>query len=240
MPTPSLKVGTLFAYLNLTFRLNTMALAIFDLDHTLINLDSDYEWLSFLCAKGEIDKNEFEAANAQFYADYEAGQLDIDTYTQFALSPLTKLSKPHVLALREQFVKDIIEPAILPKAEELLEMHRNKGDHLLIITATNAFVVDPIIKRLGVADFLAIDVEEINGEYTGNYINTPTYKEGKVTRLLDWNKDHNFDLADAYFYSDSANDIPLLEKVGNPFATNPCPRLAGHAMANEWPILHLK
>lgn len=216
-----------------------MTLAIFDLDHTLIHADSDYQWLQFLCDQNAMDAHSVEQSNAKFYADYEAGTLDIDAYTQFALSPLVSLPKEKVLSLREQFMAEIIEPVVLPKALDLLEQHRQQGHHLLIISATNAFIVEPIAKRLGVEDFLAVNVEQINGQYTGRSFGVPTFKEGKITRLHEWNAERGYDLNQAYFYSDSANDIPLLQRVGHPVATNPCPRLQQAAQQYGWPCLDL-
>lgn len=217
-----------------------MALAIFDLDNTLIAGDSDHSWGVFLVEKNLVDAEAYRLANDQFYTDYKNGTLDIRAYLQFSLAPLTRHSMTELRALHDEFMEKHIEPLLLPKAMSLLEEHRRKGDHLLIITATNGFVTRPIAKRLGVADILATDPEIVDGRYTGNFTGTPCFQGGKITHLKDWLKGNQHSLDGAYFYSDSINDLPLLETVANPFAVDPDTRLTAIAQERKWPIISLR
>src|SRR6187551_2176440 len=161
----------------------TVALAIFDLDNTLLAGDSDHSWGVFLVEKQLVDAETYRLANAGFYADYKNGTLDIRAYLQFSLAPLTRHSMADLQALHAEFMRDHIEPLMLAKAEALLKQHRDQGDHLLIITATNGFVTRPIAKRLGVDDILATDPEVIDGRYTGNFVGEPCFQAGKITHL---------------------------------------------------------
>lgn len=217
-----------------------MALAIFDLDNTLIAGDSDHAWGEFLVKQGAVDAETFKRKNDEFYADYEAGELDIFEYIAFSLSPLTMHSKSKILALREQFMAECIEPMILPKAEALLAEHKVQGDTIVIITATNRFVTAPIAERLAVEHLIAIEVEEVDGEYTGNTFGTPSYREGKITRLEEWLQAHPQDLAGAHFYSDSHNDLPLLMRVEYPVAVDPDDTLRAYSQEHGWQILSLR
>lgn len=217
-----------------------MALAIFDLDNTLIAGDSDHAWGEFLVKQGAVDADTFKRKNDEFYADYEAGELDIFEYIAFSLSPLTMHSKSKILALREQFMAECIEPMILPKAEALLAEHKAQGDTIVIITATNRFVTAPIAERLAVEHLIAIEVEEVDGEYTGKTVGTPSYREGKITRLEEWLQTHPHDLTGAHFYSDSHNDLPLLMRVENPVAVNPDDTLRAYSHEHGWQILSLR
>lgn len=217
-----------------------MALAIFDLDNTLIAGDSDHAWGEFLVKQGAVDADTFKRKNDEFYADYEAGELDIFEYIAFSLSPLTMHSKSKILALREQFMAECIEPMILPKAEALLAEHKAQGDTIVIITATNRFVTAPIAERLAVEHLIAIEVEEVDGEYTGNTFGTPSYREGKITRLEEWLQTHPQDLAGAHFYSDSHNDLPLLMRVEYPVAVDPDDTLRAYSQEHGWQILSLR
>lgn len=217
-----------------------MALAIFDLDNTLIGGDSDHSWGVFLVEKNLVDAEAYRIANDRFYADYKNGCLDIHTYLTFSLAPLVRHSLDELSALHNEFMEKHIEPLILPKAEALLQHHRDQGDHLLIITATNGFVTRPIAKRLGVNDILATDPELADGRYTGNYIGTPCFQGGKITHLHEWLKSTRHSLEGAYFYSDSINDLPLLEQVNNPVAVDPDDSLAAIARQRDWRILSLR
>jgi len=218
----------------------SVALAIFDLDNTLLGGDSDHAWGQFLVDRQLADAETYRKANDFFYEQYQNGTLNIDEFLEFSLKPLTQYSMDELAAFHEDFMESCIAPMMHPKAEALLNEHRAKGDYLLIITATNGFITRPIGKRLGVDDILATDPEILNGAYTGKYVGTPTFQLGKVTRLNEWLQDHPFDLSEAYFYSDSINDLPLLEKVGNPVAVDADPRLTELARARQWKEISLR
>ncbi|WP_415911659.1 HAD family hydrolase [Neptuniibacter sp. QD37_11] len=217
-----------------------MSLAIFDLDNTLLAGDSDHAWGEFLCEKGIVDSDEYSRANDYFYEQYKNGGLDIFEFLAFALKPLTQMKRAELDKLHLEFMESKIIPIMLPKAAELLQNHREQGDYLLIITATNRFVTGPIADKLGVDDIIATDPEEVDGEYTGKVAGIPCFQDGKVTRLNEWLKHNDFNLEGSYFYSDSHNDLPLLEKVTHPVAVNPDETLEDHANANLWPVLDLR
>lgn len=217
-----------------------MRLAIFDLDNTLIAGDSDYSWGEFLVQKKLVDAHTYAEANDRFYQQYKAATLDIHEYLCFSLAPLTRYTLDELAELHEEFMRDFIEPMMLPKAKALLQQHRDQGDYLLIITATNSVVTHPIAKRLGVDDILASDAEIVNGRYTGKGTGTPCFQGGKVIRLQEWLKEKNFNLTDAYFYSDSINDLPLLEQVPNPVAVDPDERLEKVAQERGWLVMSLR
>ncbi|MGH1460488.1 MAG: HAD family hydrolase [Neptuniibacter sp.] len=217
-----------------------MSLAIFDLDNTLLGGDSDHAWGEFLCEKGIVDSDEYSRANDYFYEQYKNGGLDIYEFLRFALKPLATLAPEQLNTLHQQFMQEKIEPILLPKAEELLAKHREQGDFLLIITATNHFVTSPIAERLGVDAIIATDPEQVNGRYTGEVSGTPCFQDGKVTRLNKWLEAQNFSLEGSYFYSDSHNDLPLLELVTHPVAVNPDEILEEHASNKLWPVLDLR
>ena len=217
-----------------------MSLAIFDLDNTLLAIDSDHAWGEFLLEQGAVDAQAYREANDRFMADYEAGTLDIHAFLAVALQPLTENSPEQLAAWHRQFMASKIEPHILPKAEELLARHRSRGDTLLIITATNRFITGPIAERLGVDHLIAVEPEMIEGRYTGKVSGIPSYREGKVQRLDAWLEDRELTLADAWFYSDSHNDLPLLEEVDNPVAVDPDPILREVAEQRGWRIMSLR
>ena len=217
-----------------------MTLALFDLDNTLLNGDSDHAFGQFLCTQGVVDSAAFEQTNDQFYQDYQAGTLDIAAYIQFALQPIVTMSADERSALHAQFMETIIEPMILQKGLALLEEHQQQGHTVVIITATNRFVTSPIAKRLGVKHLIATEPEVIEGRYTGRHAGQPCFQEGKITCLNAWLEQHNNTLDGSYFYSDSANDIPLLEHVENPVAVDPCPRLTHYAKEHDIPIISLR
>lgn len=217
-----------------------MSLAIFDLDNTLIAGDSDHAWGEFLCEKGIVDSEEYSRANDYFYEQYKNGGLDIYEFLEFALRPLAKLPRNELDALHQQFMQEKVEPMMLPKAAELLNNHRERGDYLLIITATNRFVTGPIAAHLGVDEIIATDPEEVDGQFTGKVSGTPCFQSGKVTRLNNWLEANPHDLSESYFYSDSHNDLPLLEQVGHPIAVNPDEKLETLANDKLWPVLDLR
>lgn len=217
-----------------------MKLAIFDLDNTLLNGDSDHAWGEFLCEKGLVDRQLYRETNDRFYRQYQEGSLNINEFLEFALSPLQKFQRALLNQLHEEFMRTIVEPMMLPAAHALLEKHRQAGDFLLIITATNAFITAPIAARLGVDALLATQPEEREGEYTGKVIGPPCFREGKVDRLHQWLTETGHSLTGSYFYSDSCNDLPLLEVVDHPVAVNPDPTLLETAKSRDWPILDLR
>ncbi|VAX12038.1 Phosphoserine phosphatase [hydrothermal vent metagenome] len=217
-----------------------MTLAIFDLDNTLLDGDSDYLWGRFLSDEGLVDEESYEIENKRFYEEYKAGVLDIFEFLAFSLQPLSEHSMEELAVLHEKFMNTIIRPRIPPAARQLLEKHRKNGDFLLIITATNLFITAPIARELGVDDIIATDAEIKNERYTGKVEGVPCFREGKVTRLEQWLKQQGQNLAESWFYSDSHNDLPLLERVSHPVAVDPDETLADHAKARGWPILSLK
>ena len=217
-----------------------MALAIFDLDNTLLNGDSDYLWGRFLGDEDLVDAKSYELENKRFYDEYKAGTLDILEFLAFSLKPLSEHSMEALATLHEKFMATVIRPLITDSARQLLEKHRKNGDYLLIITATNDFITAPIARELGVDDIIATNAEIQNGRYTGKVADIPCFREGKVTRLQQWLKLNGQNLANSWFYSDSLNDLPLLEQVSHPVAVDPDDTLADHAAARDWPILSLK
>ncbi len=217
-----------------------MSLAIFDLDNTLIGGDSDYLWGEFLCERGLVDSAGFAADNARFYADYQAGRLDIDDYLRFALAPLRGRPAGELAAWHRDFMASKIEPIVLPRAEELIASHRNQGDELLIITATHAFITRPIAERLGITELIACEGERIDGIYTGEPSGVPSYQEGKVVRLRQWLVGRDTTLEGSWFYSDSHNDLPLLHLVDNPVAVDPDATLRAVAESAGWPVISLR
>ncbi|MBB3332423.1 HAD superfamily hydrolase (TIGR01490 family) [Halomonas campaniensis] len=217
-----------------------MSLAIFDLDNTLLSIDSDHAWGEFLLEQGAVDPVAYREANDRFLADYEAGTLDIHAFLEVALRPLAENSPEQLAAWHQQFMASKIEPHILAKGEELVARHRTRGDTLMIVTATNRFITGPIAERLGVDHLIAVEPEVVDGRYTGRVTGTPSYREGKVTRLEQWLADKELTLDDSWFYSDSHNDIPLLEIVEHPVAVDPDPSLREVAEARGWRIISLR
>lgn len=189
---------------------------------------------------GVVDAAYHKTCNDTFYQDYLEGRLDIHKYLEFALEPLSRYTMDELCRWREEFMRNRIEPLYLAAANRLLAEHRNRGDYLLIITATNRFVTEPIAKALGVDDLIATEPEIVEGRFTGRIQGVPSYKAGKVTRLEHWLKTHPFQLQEACFYSDSHNDIPLLERVGRPVAVDADAELTRVAKERGWEIMSLR
>ncbi|WP_443190818.1 HAD family hydrolase [Pseudomonas indica] len=217
-----------------------MRLALFDLDNTLLAGDSDHAWGDYLCERGILDGVAYKARNDAFYQDYLAGRLNIRDYLNFCLEILGRTEMAQLEQWHREFMRDCIEPIILAKGEALLEQHRTAGDRLVIITATNRFVTGPIAARLGVETLLATECEMQDGRYTGRTTDVPCYQEGKVTRLERWLGETGLSLEGSYFYSDSRNDLPLLERVSHPVAVDPDPILRAEAEKRGWPVMSLR
>jgi HAD superfamily hydrolase (TIGR01490 family) len=219
-----------------------MNLALFDLDHTLLPIDSDYEWGQFLCREGAVDAAAFARRNDEFFAQYQAGTLDPVEYLQFALGTLAAIDPERLAALQQRFMAEVIEPNIRPAARTLLDKHLAAGDLVAIVTATNHFVTAPIAQAFGVEHLIAAMPEIVDGRITGRLHGTPTQGEGKIVHTKAWLEqmgkalDH---FEHVYFYSDSHNDLPLLSIVTHPIATNPNAALTRHATEQGWPLLHL-
>jgi HAD superfamily hydrolase (TIGR01490 family) len=220
-----------------------MNLALFDLDHTLLPLDSDHEWGEFLVRIQAVDAAEFGRRNDQFFEQYQAGTLDPVEYLEFALGTLARFPRAQLDAMHAQFMHEIIEPALLPQVRALLRRHRDAGDLVAIVTATNHFVTAPIARALDVEHLMAAMPElDADGNITGKLLGTPTLGAGKLTHTAAWLEKMGKKLGDferSYFYSDSHNDLPLLSVVTDPVATNPNAVLAAHAATHGWPTLHL-
>ena len=217
-----------------------MALAIFDLDNTLLGGDSDYLWAEFLVEHQLVDGENYQQTNQLFYDQYVAGTMDIVEFLNFQLKPLADNSMADLVHWREQYLIEKIQPIMLPAARDLIEKHRQQGDILLIITATNSFITAPIAKQLNIPHLIATEAEIIDGIYTGKVAGTPSYKQGKVTRLNQWLSEQKLTLEGSYFYSDSHNDLPLLNLVDNPIAVDADPELQAVATQQGWKILSLR
>lgn len=220
-----------------------MNLAIFDLDNTLLNGDSDYNWSLFLIKKGILDQSIYEQQNEEFFKDYQTGSLDIDAYAEFQFKPLRENERLFLNDLRDEYVATIIRPMITEKAKDLVNEHRSQGDQLLIITATNSFITKPIAALFGIEELIGTDLEEINNQFTGKIKGVASFQEGKVTRLNQWLDNKHLTLAQfdkTFFYSDSKNDLPLLRIVSHPVAVNPDATLNTEAKKNNWPIMSLR
>jgi len=215
-------------------------LALFDLDNTLLAGDSDYEWAQFLIEEGVLERTAYEARNQEFYDQYKAGTLDIYEFLDFQLRPLAEYPRAQLHAWHRTFMQRKILPVITEAARGLVARHR--ADTCAIVTATNSFVTAPIAREFGIEFLIATVPEEIAGRYTGKVSGIPSFREGKVTRLDAWLASRGTPLGsfeESWFYSDSANDLPLLERVSHPVAVDPDPRLAAHAAERGWPVLRL-
>jgi HAD superfamily hydrolase (TIGR01490 family) len=215
-------------------------LALFDLDNTLLDGDSDYAWAQFLIEEGVLHAADYNAKNDYFYERYKDGTLDIHEFLDFQLAPLARRPRAQLDAWHNEFMRRKIRPMILPKAPELIAKH---ADALTaIVTATNRFITRPIADELGVRDLIATDIEEMDGVFTGKPRGTPTFREGKIQRVDEWLAAKGRKLADfeSWFYSDSLNDLPLLERVNHPIAVDPDATLRARATEREWPIISLR
>ena len=220
-----------------------MNLALFDLDNTLLNGDSDFEWSQFLIRIGVLDRELFEAKNLAFYEHYKAGTLDIQEFLDFQLKPLSRHARKTLDEWHRRFMREQAIGMITQSSRELVNRHLAAGDVCIIITATNSFVTAPIAREFGVEHLIATEPEHINGEFTGNVADVPCFREGKIIRLDNWLAARGWTLdsfADSTFYSDSLNDLPLLGKVKKPVAVNPDDTLRAHAEQHGWPVMSLR
>jgi HAD superfamily hydrolase (TIGR01490 family) len=220
-----------------------MNLALFDLDNTLLSGDSDYEWGQFLIDRGVVDRDFYESRNRDFYEQYKAGTLDIHAFLAFALEPLARHTPQELAVWHEAFMAERIQPMIPQASRDLVAKHRDAGELVAIVTATNAFVTAPIARELGVSYLVATEPEMVDGRYTGRARGTPCFQAGKITCLDEWLGSRGRTLAsfdDTWFYSDSMNDLPLLERVRHPVVVDPDPRLAETAAARGWPMISLR
>ncbi len=217
-----------------------MALAIFDLDETLIPADSDHLWGQYMVDNGLVDPLSHQKQNDAFYQQYKQGKLDVDAYLAFACSALTRFSLDELHRYREDYVQRIIRPLIRPAALDLVAAHRAKGDFLLVITSTIEFITAPIVAAFGIDTLIAPIPEIKDGRYTGAIVGTPSFGPGKVIRLNEWLANGNHDMTGSYFYSDSRNDLPLLRLVDYPVAVDPDEVLRAEAQDKQWKIISLK
>ena len=220
-----------------------MNLTLFDLDNTLLNGDSDFEWSQFLIRIGVLDRELFEAKNLAFYEHYKAGTLNIQEFLDFQLKPLSRHARKTLDEWHQRFMREQALGMITQTARDLVNRHRAAGDICVIITATNSFVTAPIAREFGVEHLIATEPEHKNGEFTGNVADVPCFREGKITRLENWLAQQGWALesfADTTFYSDSLNDLPLLAKVKNPIAVNPDDTLRQHAAQHGWQVMNLR
>ncbi len=221
-------------------------LALFDLDHTLLPIDSDHEWGRFLVKTGVVDAQYYAAENERFYNDYKAGRLDIFAFLAFALKPLAEHSRQQLNIWHESFMHEVIRPNLHPNAFNLVKKHQDQGDLCCVVTATNSFVTRPIVAAFGIEHLIATEPEVIGDPITGNFsgkvAGIPNFREGKVVRVDNWLAAQGLSwesLSQSYFYSDSINDLPLMEKVSIAKPTNPDDNLRKKAHENDWPVLEL-
>jgi HAD superfamily hydrolase (TIGR01490 family) len=215
-------------------------LVLFDLDNTLLAGDSDFEWAQFLIEQGVLDREVYEARNQEFYDQYKAGTLDIREFLDFQLKPLSRHPRSQLDAWHRQFMESKVRPLMREKARALVARHR--GDLSVVITATNSFVTAPIAREFGIANLIATEPEQRNGEFSGAVAGTPCFRDGKVARLEEWLAKRGSPLAaftESWFYSDSLNDLPLLDRVSHPVAVDPDDTLRKHAASRGWPIISL-
>lgn len=220
-----------------------MNLALFDLDNTILAGDSDYNWSRFLIQEGYLDGAIHAEKNEKFYADYKAGTLDIYAFVEFQFKPLARNPRTVLNQLLKKYVEEVIEPMITEKARALVKSHQDEGDLIIVITATNSFITKPIAELFGIENLIGTDPEEKEGEFTGKVTGLPSFKEGKVTRLEAWLKGKNLSLASfekSYFYSDSHNDLPLMQKVTHPVAVDSDDVLSEYAQSKGWPQISLR
>lgn len=214
-------------------------LALFDLDNTLLSCDSDYLWGQFLAEK-KLVSPDHEERNRAFFQNYRTGRLDMASYLAFALAPMAAHPRALLESLRQDFLDNHISPHILTAGRQLMEQHRAKGDSLLIITATNRFVAEPIAEALGCPTLLATELETKDGEYTGRPLGEPCFREGKLHHLENWRKQEGLEQEPTAAYSDSYNDLPLLGRARCPVAVDPDPELRHHAVEAGWAVISLR
>ena len=220
-----------------------MNLILFDLDNTLLAGDSDFQWAQFLIEQRVLDREVYEARNVEFYEQYKAGTLDIHEFLDFQLKPLSRHPRSQLDAWHREFMHQKILPLVTVPARELIKRHMLGNDLCVIITATNRFVTGPIAQALGISHLIATEPEQVNGEFTGQVSGLPCFREGKIARLEGWLDEHNLtwmSFLESWFYSDSLNDLPLLDKVTHPVAVDPDATLKAHAEENGWPIISLR
>ena len=220
-----------------------MHLALFDLDNTLLAGDSDYEWTQHLLSKGILDRETFEARNQEYYEQYKAGQLNIVEFLDFQLQSLARNSRADLEAWHDEFMAERILPILGPKSRELVKRHQDAGDLCAVVTATNSFVTGPICRELGIDHLIATIAAQENGQFTGKPRGTPSFREGKITRVEGWLESIGLwwsSFERSWFYSDSLNDLPLLSKVSDPVAVDPDDTLRAHATNEGWKIMSLR
>jgi HAD superfamily hydrolase (TIGR01490 family) len=220
-----------------------MTLTLFDLDNTLLAGDSDYEWGQFLIDRGVVAREDYEAQNARFFEQYKAGTLDIHEYLGFALGPLAAHTPGDLERWRDAFVRERIQPMILPRARDLVAGHLGAGELCAVVTATNSFVTAPIVREFGVPHLVATEPESEAGRFTGRVAGTPCFREGKLQRVDEWLAGLGLrftQFEDSRFYSDSHNDLPLLERVQHPVTVDPDPQLGAEARRRGWPVISLR
>jgi HAD superfamily hydrolase (TIGR01490 family) len=214
-----------------------MALAIFDLDKTLIGGDSDFLWGEFLSEIGAVDADTYQIKNQYFFDQYALGKLNINEYLEFCLEPLSLNSRTTLNEWHQRFMQAKIEQILLPKAQAIIDKHKAQGDTILVITATNSFVTGPIVKRYGIDNLLATNPEVKNGKFTGKVEGEPRFQKGKIAHLDRWLEQTGEDMTGSYFYSDSHNDLPMLELVDNPVVVHGDETLQKVAKERGWPSL---
>ena len=220
-----------------------MELALFDLDNTLLSGDSDYEWAQFLVERGVLERAEYETKNDRFLLQYKAGRLDIHEFLEFQLAPLAHTPREKLDEWHDEFMRTRIAPIIRTKGKDLVRRHLRDNHLCAIVTSTNAFIAAPIARAFGVDHLLATELEVKDGRFTGKPSGTPCFRLGKVTRLAEWLGDQGRTLAsfsDSWFYSDSQNDLPLLERVTHPVAVDPDEILRREASARGWQVISLE
>ena len=212
----------------------------YDLDHTLISCDSDYEWGQFLADSGEIDRDAYRVRNQAFYHDYRSGTLDPVAYLKFVLAPLGQIDGQRLEELRVQFMETRILPSLRPKAQLLIAEHREQGLRQVVVTSTNAFIAEPIVRTLDIPALIAPQPEMRAEQYTGELLGSPCFAADKPKRIQAWAEQEGIELGETWGYSDSFNDIPLLEFVDHPVAVDPDPSLRAHAQEQGWEIISLR
>ena len=217
-----------------------MPIAIFDLDNTLLSGDSDYSWGQFLVRHNLVDPDQYAQANNKFFQDYQQGVLDIHEYSAFCFEPLTRYSMEELARFHSMFMDEYIRPMMGNKARQLVQQHRDQGHDLLVITATNSFITSPIVREFGIETVLATDPKKVDGRYTTEIEGIPCFKEGKVKRLEEWLASTGKSLDGSWFYTDSVNDLSLLELVEHPVAVDPDQKLRQIAKERGWPIISLR